>query len=117
MLGEMFIDGQGFCQTLEDIERPTKIYGETAIPVGTYRVVLTYSAKFRRVMPLLLGVPGFVGILIHNGNTNKDTKGCILVGIKATENSLKNSRSTFIELMKRLTSVNKTEKIYITIKH
>ena len=84
IIGDLFIDGQFFCYTLEDERRPDglKVYGETAIPVGTYNVKVTRSNRFKRLMPILLDVPMFSGIRIHGGNSSKDTLGCILVAFK-----------------------------------
>lgn len=83
-IGRLFVDGKYFCDTLEDrcrdLDREEKVMNETAIPEGTYEVVVNVSAKFKRKLPLLLDVPHFSGIRIHRGNTDKDTSGCILVG-------------------------------------
>lgn len=82
-LGHLYIDGNYFCDTLEDTFREVKIKHETCIPTGKYKVTLTYSNRFKRVLPLLHNVPNFEGIRIHRGNTDKDTSGCILVGEKS----------------------------------
>jgi hypothetical protein len=82
-IGNLYINDVYECDTLEDKYRTPnepKVDGATAIPFGRYQVILNYSPKFKRVMPLLLDVPGFSGIRIHSGNTDKDTSGCILVG-------------------------------------
>lgn len=100
--GILRIDGFRFCETLEDQERPVKIYGATAIPKGTYKVIITYSNRFKRKMPLLLNVPNFEGIRIHSGNTASDSSGCILVGEYLTDGYVKNSRITYNKLYPRI---------------
>jgi hypothetical protein len=79
-IGDLYLNGQFFCNTLEDTTRDLhrdgsfskgeqKVYGKTSIPFGTYQVVLNKSPKFKRVLPRLVDVPHFTGILIHRGNT------------------------------------------------
>ena len=83
-IGRLFVDGKYFCDTLEDrcrdLDKEEKVMHETAIPEGTYEVIVNVSVKFKRKLPLLLNVSHFTGIRIHRGNTDKDTSGCILVG-------------------------------------
>ena len=91
-IGKMYLDGKYFCDTLEDTDRnisqstpldtikKVKLPNNTAIPTGTYKVIVNVSPKFKRLLPRLLNVPGFDGVLIHRGNTDKDTSGCILIG-------------------------------------
>jgi hypothetical protein len=85
--GKLFINGEFECYTLEDKDRflevntiEQKVYAETAIPRGTYNVLLTRSPRFKKVLPLLEDVPYFEGIRIHAGNKPEDSEGCILVG-------------------------------------
>lgn len=80
-LGKLFIDGSWKWYTLEDrLHDGPKIPGETCIPAGRYQILMTLSVRFGRIMPQVINVPGFTGVRIHGGNTDKDTKGCILVG-------------------------------------
>jgi len=94
-IGEMTIDGKFECYTLEDIERDIKIKAETAIPKGTYKVIINQSNRFKKLMPLVLNVPNFEGIRIHSGNTNHDTEGCILVGQTRSKDYISKSRKAF----------------------
>ncbi len=101
-IGELLIDGIFECYTLEDIERPVKIKAETAIPKGTYKVIINQSNRFKRLMPLLLNVPNFEGVRIHAGNTNHDTEGCILVGQSRNKNYIGQSRKAYEKLFKKM---------------
>lgn len=82
-VGDLIIKNNIFCHTLEDVVRQPsmpKIHSKTAIPAGRYRVSVTMSTKFKRLMPLVEDVPDFVGIRMHGGKTPEHTDGCILVG-------------------------------------
>lgn len=111
-IGELLIDGIFECYTLEDIERPVKIKSETAIPRGTYKVIINQSNRFKRLLPLLLNVPGFEGVRIHSGNTNHDTEGCILVGRTRSKDFIGQSRKAFDKLFEKM---KKAKDITITI--
>ena len=102
VFGELFIDGSFFCYTLEDKERDIKIKAETAIPKGTYKVILNQSSRFKRILPLLIDVPNFEGIRMHPGNTNHDTEGCILVGKTRGEDFIGKSRKAFTSLFEKM---------------
>lgn len=115
-LGRLFIDGRFECDTLEDVERPVKIPKRTAIPRGRYEVIINWSARFRRLLPLLLRVPNFDGIRIHPGNDDQDTEGCILVGQRTSRPDwVANSRLTFASLFVQMEGAARREKIYIEI--
>ncbi|MDD4110686.1 MAG: DUF5675 family protein [Clostridia bacterium] len=126
-IGKLHINDVYFCDTLEDkvvdVDKSgkidngeVKIYGQTAIPYGKYKVVLSYSPKFGRIMPRILDVPGFNGILIHIGNTIKDTDGCILVGRNKTVGMVNESTTTFNELFRQMeVAEKKGENITINI--
>lgn len=79
-IGNLILNDDWFCYTLEDAVRPEKIYGKTAIPAGKYQIKLRNSPKFGTDVLWLQDVPNFEYIYIHAGNTEKDTLGCILVG-------------------------------------
>ena len=119
-IGEMSVDDEYICDTLEGRVRPTgeKVYGETAIPTGTYTVVLSYSPRFKKILPEVKDVPNFTGIRIHTGNDAGDTEGCILVGTwdGKKENWISNSRDALNKLMSLLKKAeDNKEKITITI--
>jgi|TARA_R110000868_G_scaffold67888_3_gene201032 hypothetical protein len=101
-IGELLIDGVFECFTLEDAERKVKIKAETAIPKGSYKVIINESNRFKRLLPLLLNVPDFEGVRIHSGNSNHDTEGCILVGQTMNKNYIGQSRKAFDKLFKKM---------------
>jgi hypothetical protein len=122
-IGELTINGKFFCHTLEDKDRDInrnkkleegKVYGQTAIPSGFYNLILYLSNRFKRILPLILNVVGFEGVRIHNGNTKKDTEGCILVGVwdGKTKDFI---GSSMITTSKLLTELKKYNKIDLTI--
>ena len=105
-LGSLFIEDHWQCHTLEDVIRPKgeKVRSKTAIPPGCYRIILTMSNRFKKIMPEVLNVPMFTGIRIHSGNTAKDTAGCLLVGqTRSVETrSIGRSRFAYTALMLKL---------------
>lgn len=133
-IGKLYIDGVYFCDTIEDKDRglnqamsindikKKKVYGETAIPTGTYVIDMNVvSPKFKTrkwatpyngKIPRLQNVKGFDGVLIHPGSSSKDTYGCLLVGKNTLIGKLTESQITFHNLMKKLLN---TDKIIITI--
>ena len=120
-IGDLSINGKFFCNTIEDTVRKLpavcpntpngcsstckeKIYARTAIPAGTYKVTLQYSPKYKKKMPYLHDVPHFLGILIHSGNTEVDSAGCIIVGNNVVKGKVLESRATFQKLYSILES-------------
>jgi hypothetical protein len=100
--GTLMVDGVHECFTLEDVVRDEKIAGCTAIPAGEYRVIINQSNRFKRLLPLLIDVPGFEGVRIHPGNTDADTEGCILVGDSPAHDFLGASRVAFERLFAKM---------------
>lgn len=118
-VGRLSIDGKYFCDTLEDTVRApgVKVRGKTAVPAGRYRVVLTESPRFKRILPLLVDVPNFEGVRIHPGNTAKDTEGCLLVGFNQVKGKVVASRATFQKLFEKLWAADQAgEEIWTEIK-
>ncbi|MBQ8070925.1 MAG: hypothetical protein IJ202_08750 [Bacteroidales bacterium] len=139
-IGNLYVDGEVFCNTLEDTDRglwiydsletirSKKVYGETAIPKVRYLVQMdVLSPKYSQIayykkltkgyMPRLKNVPGFEGVLIHPGNGPEDTLGCILVGRNLAKGVVLQSRNYFEKLYKQMKAAHdKGEHIFITIK-
>lgn len=140
-VGRMVIDGKKFCDTLEDVSRKVdstmpfvstgnsrgywvnkdgkrieKVYGQTAIPTGTYKVSVAYWSKFKVNVPYVHEVPGFTGILIHNGTSAKNTEGCVLVGENSVKGQLRNGKKYMTELTSMVASAIKAgKKVRLTI--
>lgn len=134
-IGKLYIDDRYICDTLEDTDRALtqsmsieeirskKVYGKTAIPLGTYKISLdvvsqkfkdrSWARPYNGKIPRLLNVPGYEGVLIHPGNKPEDTLGCILVGENKTKGQVINSVSTFNKLISILKSAK--HDIIITI--
>lgn len=123
-VGRLYIDGAFECFTLEDTCRETdgktfpscKIQDETAIPRGTYQVIIDFSDHFHRELPHILEVPCYSGVRIHAGNSAKDTEGCLLVGRTRNVNWIGQSQAAFHDLMDKLEQAyNHCEQVFITI--
>ena len=113
-VGKMYIDNIYECYTLEDVVRKgAKVNGQTAIPTGTYNLIINHSNRFNRDLPLLENVPNFTGVRIHAGNTSAHTEGCILVGTTwSGKDFIGNSRVAFNKLFEKL---KKAKKVTIKI--
>ena len=126
-IGKMYINGEYFCDTIEDVDRglkqtddlkrisDIKVKGQTAIPTGEYLITKTFSTRFKRNMYLLNNVPGFEGIRIHSGNTEKDTEGCLILGKNKAVGKVLESRDTVNAFEKILDKVLSKEQICIVV--
>lgn len=131
-IGKMYIDKEYVCDTIEDYDRGLnstmsvadiqrkKVYGKTAIPIGTYCVTLgvqssTFVRKeyFKKLcngyLPRLLDVKGYSGVLIHTGNTEEDSLGCLLVGYNKQVGKVLNSREAFEKVYNRMSKAFKSK--------
>ena len=128
-IGKLYIDGKYVCDTCEDKDRgltdsmtveeikAKKVYGQTAIPTGTYTVSYTMSNRFKKMMPLINDVKGFEGIRMHSGTTAADSLGCVLLGENKAVGKVLNSRATCAKVYPLIEAASKKgERITITIK-
>lgn len=140
-IGNLYIDGKLFCNTIEDKDRglnqsmplPTierlKVKNETAIPTGNYNILMNivspkYSTKLWYIqnchgarVPRIDNVKGFSGVLIHTGNTAQDSSGCVIVGKNTKVGMVTNSKETFLSLYNKMyEAYKKGETILLTIK-
>ena len=120
-IGNLHVDGERFCDTLEPKWRDYahgayKVKGSSAIPEGRYPVVITWSPKFKKWLPLLLHVPRFEGIRIHAGNTSCDTEGCIFVGQNTKPGQVLDSAIWLKRLKDKIVEAkDRGEPVWITI--
>lgn len=126
-IGRLYVDGNYFCDTLEDTVRDLnkngkfdngekKVYGKTAIPYGTYEIKWTYSPRFKKYTPQLMNVPSFSGIRIHAGNSSTDTEGCLLLGQNKKVGMVLNSRATINKFYPMIKEACSNGKVTIEIK-
>jgi len=124
-IGELKIGPKHVCWVLEDPVREIpgqpveewKIKGQTAIPLGRYRVQRTFSNRFGHTTPQLLDVPGFAGIRIHPGNTTADTEGCLLPGLERLQTSVGSSQLAYREVLKWIDVIEQNgDEVWIEIK-
>ena len=127
-IGELTVNGVFECFILEDKDRGLrkdmpiselivmKIKTRTAIPTGRYEIVVSFSDKFQKMLPLLLDVPAFAGIRIHPGNTDANTEGCLLPGKTKSPDMIGSSRVAFTALFDKIKAALQREKIFITVK-
>ena len=125
-IGSLFINGEFFCYTLEDKDRglkqsdtllfiqAKKIFGVTAIPSGSYELIVNQSPKFKRMLPRILNIKGFDGVLMHRGNSADHSLGCILVGYQKGDNAIFDSTKAENDLV-NLLLLHKDEKHTIEI--
>ena len=125
-IGKLYICDEYFCDTIEDVNRDlnkdgdlndpgeSKIMHKTAIPCGSYKVVVNLSNRFKRLLPLLIDVPHFDGIRIHNGVDETSSSGCIIVGKNTEIGKLTKSREYMNLLTDKLLS-EQSKGIAITI--
>lgn len=126
-IGRLYVDGDYFCDTLEDTVRDLnkdgkfdngekKIKGKTAIPYGTYEIKWTYSPRFKKYTPQLMNVPSFEGIRIHNGNSSDHTEGCLLLGENKKVGMVLNSKATIAKFYPIIKDACSKGKVTIEIK-
>lgn len=114
--GKLYVDDVFQCYTLEDRVREAKIAGKTAIPEGTYTVVINRSPRFGVDMPLLMNVPNFTGIRIHSGNHAGHTDGCILVGKIRLPDFIRSSRVAYYALFHKIkTALDRRQSVTIEV--
>lgn len=125
-LGVLFVNGTFECWILEDQirEQPGrpvstwKVATKTAIPAGRYRIIITDSVRFKRRLPLIVGVPGFDGVRIHPGNSIEDTEGCLLPGRVRSVSKVGESKLAFDKLFAKIdAALSADEAVWIDVEN
>lgn len=125
-IGILRVRGDFECFIAEDFVRPEgaeKVPGRTAIPVGRYPLVITESPKFKRLLPLVMNVPGFTGVRIHTGNDEHDTEGCPVVGRKLRHseagavNGVLESKLAFDPLFAKLQAFLRHDECFLDVRN
>lgn len=127
-IGKLYINGAFYCDTIEDVNRDLnhdgdlldigegKVMHKTCIPFGIYKVIVNMSGRFKRLLPRILNVPHFDGILMHNGVDETSSSGCIIVGENKVKGKVTNSRFYMNDLTAKLLTAQKAgEEITIEI--
>jgi Family of unknown function (DUF5675) len=127
-IGELTVNGVFECFILEDRDRGLrqgmttselvglKVKTQTAIPTGRYEIIVSFSERFQKMLPLLLDVPAFAGIRIHPGNNDTHTEGCLLPGKTKAPDMVGSSRAAFTTLFDKIKAAMQREKVFITVK-
>ena len=126
--GKRFGDSRNYCNALEDFDRgltsdmsvddilSVKVYGKTAIPTGKYSVVLSWSSKFKKILPEVRAVKGFTGIRLHSLNNAEQSQGCIGFGVNDKVGWISNSKYWCNLIQKRISdAISKGEKVYLIV--
>ena len=137
-IGRLYINQVYVSDTIEDCDRGlkdtwpldkivnTKVYGETAIPKGTYKIALSISPKFKNrtwakkyggLVPEVLNVKGYSGIRVHPANFATELLGCIAPGINSKKGQVTQSQITYDRLMSKylIPAYQRKEEIWITV--
>ncbi len=122
--GELWIDGKFYCFVVEDKVRAKvglwnkllKVYAETAIPYGRYQVLVTWSNRFKRMLPAILNVPDFEGIRIHNGTSALSSAGCPIISFKRNgAGKVTSEGAAMNQLCGAIVEAQKNSKVWIEI--
>lgn len=113
--GKLYVNDEFWCYTLEDKTRDRKVYGETCIPIGAYKIEMWFWPKYQKFYPHLLDVPNFTYILIHKGTNKRDTMGCILVGMEREKDLISACQQAYDPLKALIERALKVEEVFVEV--